>query len=241
MALKNHFTATGRVAGGFMTPTGAVITLATKSGKDAFIHITTTEKTVPANGTRLEVEGYVTRRRGYDRKGQEYHAQSFRALKITPEKTSAQKAFDADSKGRYYDDPHFKYEISGTVERIVGDEYKTLLVNTLKPNGRPIGVWLSMKTPKRGCNLKVGDMAEFTTDVYTADRKHETLTVRDFIKDESAGSDDSHAKRARGDNKERGRKNENAKDKELNSNSSSEDEAVAKTEKEDETSRGMVL
>ena len=181
MKNENYFKTTGRVAGSFKTATGNVVTIVTKSGKDAFIKVLTNETDIPKNGTRVEVEGYVGRRRGRDRDGKEFYAQSFYAESFGLEKTAAERAFGEDRGGQYYDEPEFICKIAGKVLHVEGDDFKRVLVETNLPNGKIIKIWLSGRAGNREFPVKEGDMAEFVTGVYTGNRKHETLTIRDII------------------------------------------------------------
>lgn len=189
----NHFRTTGRVAGHFTTKNGnSVVTIVTKSGRDAFIKVLTNEKDIPKNGTRVEAEGYVSRRTGKDNQGRLYHAQCFIADKFGPEKTAAEKEFGTENGGMFYDDPYFVYDIAGEVQHVEGDDFKRVLVKTERPDGTSISVWLSMKTPKNGFPVKAGDNARFTTGVYTGNRRHETLTITDILPGgENIASDDT--------------------------------------------------
>lgn len=180
MEYVDHFHVTGNVVGGFKTGNGAVITVVTKSGKDAFIKISTSLEKVPAIRSRVEVEGYVSRRRGHDRNSKaEYFAQCFVAEKVAPAKTLAEKV--SGNKGSFYDRPDFICTITGEVIQIKeASGFTDFLVKTRKPNGKSVSIWVSMKTMKSNRGIKVGSNAEFITGVYTGNRMHETLTVRDL-------------------------------------------------------------
>ncbi|MGN0240210.1 MAG: hypothetical protein ACI4CS_00835 [Candidatus Weimeria sp.] len=181
MKYLNSFHLTGRVVGGFKTASGCVITVMTRSGKDAFVKVTTREKEVPGNGTRVEVDGYVSRRRGYDRDRKAFFAQCFVATEVSPEKTTAEK--DLGSKGLFYDEPSFDCYIAGEVMSASSDGgFSKVLVRTKKPNGKDVNIWLSMRTPERGITTDKmeGKNMQFVAGVFTGNRKHETLTVRDL-------------------------------------------------------------
>lgn len=193
----NHFHLTGRVAGGFKTKNGSVITIVTRSGKDAFVRVSTNEKDVPANGTRIAVEGYVSRRRGHEKNGDTYYAQCFVAESVMPDKTAAEKEYGSGTRGMYYDEPSFTYNVAGEVLRVINENgFSKALVQTRRPNGKGVNVWLSMKTPSGGFPAKQGDNALFVTGVYTEDRRHETLTIRDIVlfKDDTKEKDNAEKK-----------------------------------------------
>lgn len=194
MEYVNRFHSTGFIAGGFMAKDGAVVTIATQSGQTAFIKVKTNLTSVPANGTRVEVSGYVSRRRGYDKNKNEYFAQCFIATDVAAEKTLSEK--ESGVKGTFYDTPQFNCTIEGKVLTTVEkDNYINFLVQTKKPNKKNVSLWLSTKKNAAAERIKEGDNASFVTGVYTKDRKHETLTVRDCSVVKSGETEDSDTKK----------------------------------------------